>query len=327
MAAVAPAGMVNGSQDPEKEPNVDQSPSRFTAVNGRESLVPGTSTAFPVSSSSANSEGHREWNTNWGKGGYDEQSRQDKRLQESGGVSDSQEDRRSQESPSQYVPSSDSRSKRKRSSSGERQDLSQNPYQGAGISRGSIPRLDDNVDSHALPPSSNSTAACHPGSEPRHISPAAHPRPETTEGPRTPSTNGPWNDYDSQLINQAQRAQQIDASDAQLAEALQREAQSHDGTPKSWGTVNRQLEGSVQSDQPSPLPAYSQERSAGAVQVAPKRKRVFSNRTKTGCMTCRRRKKKCDEQHPACKSVMETSVTHQLPACSQIRCIHSLTFP
>ena len=33
-----------------------------------------------------------------------------------------------------------------------------------------------------------------------------------------------------------------------------------------------------------------------------KRKRNFSNRTKTGCLTCRRRKKKCDEQKPECKS-------------------------
>lgn len=31
-----------------------------------------------------------------------------------------------------------------------------------------------------------------------------------------------------------------------------------------------------------------------------KRKRNFSNRTKTGCLTCRRRKKKCDEQKPEC---------------------------
>ncbi|RPB01140.1 trimeric LpxA-like protein [Choiromyces venosus 120613-1] len=30
------------------------------------------------------------------------------------------------------------------------------------------------------------------------------------------------------------------------------------------------------------------------------RKRVFSNRTKTGCITCRRRKKKCDEGKPEC---------------------------
>jgi hypothetical protein len=33
-----------------------------------------------------------------------------------------------------------------------------------------------------------------------------------------------------------------------------------------------------------------------------KRKRNFSNRTKTGCMTCRKRKKKCDETRPECTS-------------------------
>ncbi|KKY23856.1 putative c6 zinc finger domain protein [Phaeomoniella chlamydospora] len=37
-------------------------------------------------------------------------------------------------------------------------------------------------------------------------------------------------------------------------------------------------------------------------QLGPKRKRNFSNRTKTGCMTCRRRKKKCDEAHPFCQN-------------------------
>ncbi|KAK7755992.1 hypothetical protein SLS62_001934 [Diatrype stigma] len=40
----------------------------------------------------------------------------------------------------------------------------------------------------------------------------------------------------------------------------------------------------------------------GAVQSDPKkRKRNFSNRTKTGCLTCRKRKKKCDESKPECK--------------------------
>lgn len=33
-----------------------------------------------------------------------------------------------------------------------------------------------------------------------------------------------------------------------------------------------------------------------------KRVRVFSNRTKTGCITCRRRKKKCDEDKPECNN-------------------------
>jgi hypothetical protein len=36
------------------------------------------------------------------------------------------------------------------------------------------------------------------------------------------------------------------------------------------------------------------------VQLQPKRKRAFSHRTKTGCITCRSRKKKCDEQKPSC---------------------------
>ncbi|KAK1504736.1 bacterial transferase hexapeptide [Colletotrichum tamarilloi] len=35
-----------------------------------------------------------------------------------------------------------------------------------------------------------------------------------------------------------------------------------------------------------------------------KRKRNFSNRTKTGCLTCRRRKKKCDEQKPECSNCL-----------------------
>ena len=40
---------------------------------------------------------------------------------------------------------------------------------------------------------------------------------------------------------------------------------------------------------------------AGVHQIdAKKRKRQFANRTKTGCGTCRRRKKKCDEAKPEC---------------------------
>ncbi|KAJ3482556.1 hypothetical protein NLG97_g7534 [Lecanicillium saksenae] len=48
-----------------------------------------------------------------------------------------------------------------------------------------------------------------------------------------------------------------------------------------------------------PSPAYSDPPRSGP---AKKRKRNFSNRTKTGCLTCRRRKKKCDEAKPECKN-------------------------
>lgn len=47
MSAVASAAIVNGGQDSEKELNSGQSPSRFTAVNGREPPVPGTNTPTP----------------------------------------------------------------------------------------------------------------------------------------------------------------------------------------------------------------------------------------------------------------------------------------
>lgn len=36
------------------------------------------------------------------------------------------------------------------------------------------------------------------------------------------------------------------------------------------------------------------------IQPKTKKKRAFGHRTKTGCMTCRQRKKKCDEQKPSC---------------------------
>jgi hypothetical protein len=39
-----------------------------------------------------------------------------------------------------------------------------------------------------------------------------------------------------------------------------------------------------------------------------KRKRNFSNRTKTGCMTCRGRKKKCDETKPECLFTLSSAM-------------------
>lgn len=54
-------------------------------------------------------------------------------------------------------------------------------------------------------------------------------------------------------------------------------------------------------------------RRAGAVQSDPKkRKRNFSNRTKTGCLTCRKRKKKCDELKPECRSRISRDYTIDL---------------
>lgn len=50
-------------------------------------------------------------------------------------------------------------------------------------------------------------------------------------------------------------------------------------------------------------PSQQRKSSSSAQQSDPKRrKRNFSNRTKTGCLTCRKRKKKCDETKPECSN-------------------------
>lgn len=84
-------------------------------------------------------------------------------------------------------------------------------------------------------------------------------------------------------------------SDAQLAEALQRETQSQEDQSRNWETQS-----STNGDGNSNL--YDQDSPNTITVSGPKRKRNFSNRTKTGCLTCRKRKKKCDETHPICES-------------------------
>ena len=94
-------------------------------------------------------------------------------------------------------------------------------------------------------------------------------------------------------------------SESHLAEALQRENRSYDAMP------GRENYGSPEDDddQSGQYGTYggSRERDSQSVSEMDRkrRKRVFSNRTKTGCMTCRRRKKKCDEQHPECEFIID----------------------
>ena len=112
----------------------------------------------------------------------------------------------------------------------------------------------------------------------------------------------PWHDRATLSQNYQSRGSRADSSDAQLAEVLQRDVHGQDNTEKHWPGVNRSEEDQADPDNQR-YGSYEQERTPhDGSNAGPKRKRVFSNRTKTGCMTCRRRKKKCDEKHPSCKS-------------------------
>lgn len=86
-----------------------------------------------------------------------------------------------------------------------------------------------------------------------------------------------------------------DSSELRLAEVLQQA--THDPSqrpPREWAAAHRPLtNGEERRTYPPDQPVQTS--SSG------KRKRMFSNRTKTGCLTCRRRKKKCDETHPTCQ--------------------------
>lgn len=62
------------------------------------------------------------------------------------------------------------------------------------------------------------------------------------------------------------------------------------GTDQSWATSNGPATN-----------GYHHVNGGGTPTVTRPRKRVFSHRTRSGCMTCRNRKKKCDEGKPTCK--------------------------
>jgi hypothetical protein len=81
----------------------------------------------------------------------------------------------------------------------------------------------------------------------------------------------------------------------QLGEALHRATMDH----SDYANTSPDIEDRPHSLYGSYPPDHRQD---SILQHDPKkRKRNFSNRTKTGCLTCRKRKKKCDEQKPECK--------------------------
>ncbi|RKF65670.1 putative bacterial transferase hexapeptide [Erysiphe neolycopersici] len=84
------------------------------------------------------------------------------------------------------------------------------------------------------------------------------------------------------------------SSDEQIARVLQRESHNLDAK---------------KSQQEITIRGGKNDQASNFKPEVKKRKRNFSNRTKTGCMTCRRRKKKCDETKPTCNNCLRGGFT------------------
>ena len=147
----------------------------------------------------------------------------------------------------------------------------------------------------------------HPYGRPDHAPPhGSYPQPERHQLVR--------NEYDHSFdphITPAQQRQPYypDPHDAHLAHELSRDLQRDNNNYEPPLPGREQFMTPEEEDHH--YGEYNPNMSAAQREMDRKRrKRVFSNRTKTGCMTCRRRKKKCDEQHPEC---MHTSFAHRPP--------------
>ncbi|KAI9738526.1 MAG: Maltose acetyltransferase [Claussenomyces sp. TS43310] len=160
--------------------------------------------------------------------------------------------------------------------------------------------------SQEAPPSSDSTYHSHglPPSKPGLESG------QNQESPSTPQEISQYHYNDStrdharswfsqQGRDQPQSSQSANTED-QLREALVRENQAAE-TPIEYV---RTSPGDDDDHNMSYQSGYGENRTAAQLQQdeRKKRKRNFSNRTKTGCMTCRKRKKKCDETRPECNN-------------------------
>ncbi|KAK2864983.1 hypothetical protein FQN49_004019 [Arthroderma sp. PD_2] len=307
MSVVAPAPLPSGNRDIAADASPEQSPSSFTAVNGRDrsaSLMNGQPDVrpSPVRDENNSSGGANNNNTAASNGAnlpHDKPASaagsRDTPVDQAEAASapDTNNTTTASNNNSNSNSNSASSNKRKRSS------IDSHHVELAPRSPGPVA-----ADQSHPPTITNGNSEHHhhqhqqQQQQQHHQQQQPYTSVERPDEAKSNSSNVGW-DYDSQsqMMNNSrhskqQQQQHMDPSDAQLAEALQREVQSE--TP-SENASTMDMQGGNSS-------GHMQSQSPSSSQVAPKRKRVFSNRTKTGCMTCRRRKKKCDEQHPSCNN-------------------------
>lgn len=192
--------------------------------------------------------------------------------------------------------------KRKRSDSDDYDNLNRNPtYHSHALPNSpERPRMygTENGRVHEHDNASPTSSYPPPPEHSRPHPPELYPRPERHQMMRT--------DYDPRVVDPSiasiapAPAARPYYSEARMAEALQRENRSYDAMGPRDNFASPDDDDDQHAQQYGDYGANRSSQS-GLDMDRKRRKRVFSNRTKTGCMTCRRRKKKCDEQHPECE--------------------------
>ncbi|KAF2479885.1 hypothetical protein BDY17DRAFT_28021 [Neohortaea acidophila] len=158
-----------------------------------------------------------------------------------------------------------------------------------------------------------------PGSPPRHALPTLDSAIDLTSAQfRDPSrsSGSPFSDSSARLSTQRARSPkerwnqgapppkprpETEASISASLQQFQQQSQQTQDVRRSSPTTPRAPSIPGERDDRTSVPAQSDDTPNSGDYMDPKRrKRNFSNRTKTGCHTCRRRKKKCDERKPTC---------------------------
>lgn len=282
MSAVSTTTMMAGHHPSDKDMTPDHSASGFTAVNGRDSLPNGNNTRTETIGKARNEPS-------------------DRREQQ---VASHTTSRQHSPRPTQDIPRREMPSGNQPYSSPHEMDT---PASSPGKRKRSL--TDDGRGSsgsshYDLSPPRRATGSPASVVDPRiqRAQEAERSHPSYVNGsngiePHNPRDHEiPWPTDRHAPPGYQPNGHHVDNSDAQLAEALQRETQAQN-SHRTWS-----IGGRPDDDHTDQYGQYATDRaSQGAVQAGPKRKRVFSNRTKTGCMTCRKRKKKCDEGHPFCE--------------------------
>ncbi|KAF2142531.1 uncharacterized protein K452DRAFT_308186 [Aplosporella prunicola CBS 121167] len=146
--------------------------------------------------------------------------------------------------------------------------------------------------------------------EPRPLSPAKRKRSLLDDDPDTPFPYGPRRrfapdspDSESDDASPPTGAPgQHHADNSKDREPSHPEPEHVDSPPRHLPPGHGNDDDGPDDDAARPADGFDITRAGVQVNLKKNRKRAFANRTKTGCQTCRRRKKKCDEKKPECNN-------------------------